>query len=44
MPCLEPVIMTDDGEEEVEWDVTRGSKVLRPLMTPKRLVDRMRWK
>ena len=36
MPCLEPVMMIEDGDEE-DW--TSGRKVEMPFMTPKRLTS-----
>lgn len=39
MPCLEPVMIMEVGWEAVEWVVTRGRRVERPFITPKRLID-----
>lgn len=44
MPCLEPVITTLAGELEDEELVTRGKRVDRPLITPKRLTSIVLWK
>jgi hypothetical protein len=44
IPCFEPVMITLDGCEAVEWDVTSGSRVLRPWITPKRFTSIILWK
>ena len=36
MPCLEPVMMIEDGDEE-DWTSERNVEM--PFMTPKRLVS-----
>ena len=44
IPCFDPVMITDEGWDAVDVEMTRGKSVLRPWMTPKRLVSMIVWK
>ena len=44
IPCFDPVIITEEGLDAVDVEVTRGRSVLRPWMTPKRLMPKILWK
>lgn len=39
IPCLDPVMMIEAGEEAVDEAVTRGRRVVMPLITPKRFTE-----